>query len=75
VAREASLVVAYGLWVESWQAALAALTTARHDKLVSTREAAAHTAVIAAERELVTKQLMLLMDAWPAREMNGGVRS
>jgi hypothetical protein len=56
----------YELWVDSWQAALGALTTASQSGTLSTSEAAAHKAVIATEREIVEKQLTLLLGPRPA---------
>jgi hypothetical protein len=56
-----SFTVAYDLWLASWEAALSALATAIRSRALSTNEAAAHGAVISAERELVTKQLALLL--------------
>jgi hypothetical protein len=51
---------AYGLWVESWGAALAAVATATQTRTLSSDTAARHKAVIAAERKLVTRELTLL---------------
>ena len=48
------------LWLASWETALAALTSASQTGTLSTNDAAAHRAVIAAERDVVTKQLALL---------------
>ena len=60
VARPVSFAVVYELWLGSWEAALSALATAIQSRTLSTDEAAAHRATIAAERELVTKQFTLL---------------
>jgi hypothetical protein len=62
--RRASFAVAYELWLRSWETALSALATAIQGRTLSTDEAAAHKAVIAAERELVTKQFALLRRGW-----------
>jgi hypothetical protein len=59
--RRHSFTVAYELWLDSWEAALAALATASRSRMLSTTEAAAHRAAIAAERELVTRQFTLLL--------------
>ena len=59
--REQLLSVAYQLWVDSWETALAALATASQNRTLSTNETAAHKALIAAERELVTKEFTLLL--------------
>jgi hypothetical protein len=52
---------AYELWLGSWETALSALATAAESRTLSTTEVAAYTAVIAAERELVTEQFTLLL--------------
>jgi hypothetical protein len=59
--RERILTVAFELWLDSWEAALAALATASQDRTLSTNETAAHKALIAAERELVTREFTLLL--------------
>lgn len=59
------LTVAYALWVGSWETALGALATASQSRTLSRREAAAHQAVIAAERKLVTKEFARLLGADP----------
>ena len=56
-----SLTAAYDLWLGSWETALAALATAIQGRALSTAEAAARKSVIAAERDLVIKQLTLLL--------------
>jgi hypothetical protein len=56
-----SLTVAYDLWLESWESELVALATATESRTLSTIEVAAHKAVIAAERELVTQQFTVLL--------------
>jgi hypothetical protein len=56
-----SLVLTYDLWLASWETALAAVATATRSRTLSTTEAAAHNAVVAAERELVTKHFTLLL--------------
>jgi hypothetical protein len=56
-----SLTVAYDLWVGSWESALVALATATESRTLSTTEIAAHQAVIAAEREVVTDQFEVLL--------------
>jgi hypothetical protein len=61
LARRVSLTVAYDLWLGSWETALSALATATQSRTLGTTEGAAHKAVIAAERELVTKQFTLLL--------------
>lgn len=63
LARRLSLTIVYELWVGSWETALAALATASQSRTLSTNEAAAHKAVIAAERELVTQEFALLAGA------------
>jgi hypothetical protein len=60
-----SLTVAYELWLGSWETALSALATATESRTLSTSDAAAHRAVIAAERELVTTQFTLLLGHHP----------
>ena len=65
-AREAAdlpmpLITVYDLWLATWDTALAALATATRSRALSTNEAAAHSAVINAERELVTKHFALLL--------------
>jgi hypothetical protein len=57
-----SLTVAYGLWVGSWESALVALATATESRTLSTAEVAAHKAVIADEREVVTEHFRGLLD-------------
>jgi len=49
----------YHLWLTSWETALAALTIASQTGMLSTSDAAAHRAAIAAERDVVTKRLAL----------------
>ena len=61
VTQRLSFTVAYDLWLESWEAALAALATAGQSRALSTKETAAHRALIAAERELVTREFTLLL--------------
>ena len=51
----------YDLWLESWESALVALAAASETRTLGTAEVAAHKAVIAVERELVTKELTLLV--------------
>ena len=51
---------AYGLWADSWNAALAAVATATQTRMLSSSTAAGHKAVIATERKLVIKELTLL---------------
>jgi hypothetical protein len=58
-----SLTLVYDLWLRSWETALSALTSATQSGTLTTTEAAAHKALIAAERELVARQLTLLLDA------------
>ncbi|HWJ45203.1 MAG TPA: hypothetical protein VNR63_07425 [Gaiellaceae bacterium] len=53
--------VTYELWLASWETALAALATGARSRALSLSEAAAHGAVIRAERELVTKHFTLLL--------------
>jgi hypothetical protein len=65
--RRLSLAVAYDLWLDSWETALSALATATQSRTLSTNDAAAHKAVIAAERELVTTQFTLLLGHHPTR--------
>jgi uncharacterized membrane protein YdjX (TVP38/TMEM64 family) len=50
----------YGLWVGSWETALAAVATATQTRMLSLKVAAAHKAAIAAERKLVMKHLAQL---------------
>ena len=59
--RGHSLTVVYDLWVGSWETALAAVATATQSRTLSTSEAAAHKAAIAAEREVVTRHFTLLL--------------
>jgi hypothetical protein len=65
--------VVYGRWVDTWEAALAALASASHSRTLSTNEAATHKAAIAAEREVVIGQLTLLLGhaPEPAEEVFG----
>lgn len=58
-----SFASAYELWLGSWESELVALATAAESRTLSTIEVAAHKAVIAAERELVTQQFTLLLGA------------
>lgn len=51
---------AYGLWVGSWETALAAVATATQTRTLSLQAAAGHKSTIAAERKLVVKELTLL---------------
>ena len=51
----------YELWLATWERALAALATATRSRALSTNEAAAHRAVIDAERETVTMHFTLLL--------------
>ena len=55
-----SIARVYELWLHSWETALAALATASRSRMLTTRETAAHKAVIVAERELVATQFALL---------------
>ena len=50
----------HDLWLESWETALAALTIASQTGTLLPNDVAAHRAVIAAERDAVTRQLALL---------------
>ena len=56
-----SLLVTYDRWVASWDAALAAISTAARSRAVSAGEAAAHTSVVRAEREAVTRHFTVLL--------------
>lgn len=49
-------------WRVSWETALAALASATVARTLATAEAEAHRVLIAAERELVTRELRLLVD-------------
>jgi hypothetical protein len=51
----------YGLWLASWDAALAAVATALRSGTLGADDAAAHRILIAAERDIVTKELTLLV--------------
>ena len=51
---------AYGLWVGSWETALAAVATATQTRMLSLQAAAGHKSTIAAERKLVIQELTLL---------------
>jgi hypothetical protein len=55
-----SFETAYGLWVDSWDTALAAVATATETRILSVEVAARHRAVIASERKLVIEELALL---------------
>jgi hypothetical protein len=66
-----ALAVAYELWLDSWEAALSALATATKGRALSANDAAAHRAVIVAERELVTIQFRLLLGHRPTRARAG----
>jgi hypothetical protein len=48
------------LWLASWETAFAALTIASQTGTLLPSDVAAYRAVVAAERDLVTKQLSLL---------------
>ena len=61
ISQRPSFTVAYELWLASWDAALAALTTASQSRMVSTNGAAAHKAAIVAEREVVTRHFTRLL--------------
>ena len=50
----------YHFWLTSWETALTAVKVASQAGTLSASDAAAHTAVIGAERELVTRQLIQL---------------
>ena len=65
--RRPALAIAYELWLDSWEAALSALVAATEGRTLSTNAAAAHKAVIAAERELVTIQFTRLLGHDPTR--------
>jgi hypothetical protein len=69
--RRPSLALAYELWLDSWEAALSALVTATKVRTLSTNDAAAHKAVIAAERKLVTIQFTHLLGHDPTRRGAG----
>jgi hypothetical protein len=69
--RRPSLSVAYELWLDSWEAALSALVTATKGRALSTNAAAAHKAVIVAERKLVTTQFTQLFGHDPTRRGAG----
>jgi hypothetical protein len=62
-----SLAGLYDLWLASWEAALAALTIASQTRALSPTDVAVHRAAIAAERDVVTRQLVLLTTAASAR--------
>jgi hypothetical protein len=49
---------AYDLWLGSWETALAAIMTATQARELTIKAAAGHTAVIAAEREVVTREFL-----------------
>ena len=67
-----SLTLAYDLWLASWETALSALATAARSRAVSANEVTAHMMVIKTERELVTRQFMLLLgEAMPRGSVNG----
>ncbi|HEU5372496.1 MAG TPA: hypothetical protein VFU51_08925 [Gaiellaceae bacterium] len=72
------LVTIYDLWLATWETALAALATATRSRALSANQAAAHTAVINTERELVTKHFTVLLGReLPRRRAsdNGSIRS
>ena len=56
-----SLTLTYDLWLASWETALSALATATRTRTLRVNEVAAHSAIINAERELVTKHFTLLL--------------
>lgn len=58
-----SLPALLDLWTASWETALAALATAAQARTLGTAEAAAHRTAIAAEREIVSRQLRLLLSS------------
>ncbi len=61
IALQSSLTLTYDLWLTSWETALSALATATRVRTLSANEVAAHSTVITAERELVTKHFTLLL--------------
>lgn len=63
VAQRTSFTAAYDLWLGSWETALVALETASQSRTLSTNEASVHRGVIAAEREVVTREFTLLLGA------------
>lgn len=65
------LITIYDFWVATWETTLAALATATRSRALSANQAAAHSAVINAERELVTRLLAALLRG----ELPGAARS
>lgn len=61
LAHRPSLTIAYEFWLNGWEAVLLAIAAAAQSKTLTTTEAAAHKVAIAAERELVTKHVALLL--------------
>jgi hypothetical protein len=57
------MTLAYELWLRSWETALSALASGLQSGTLTTNEAAAHKTLIAAEREIVSRQLTLLLSA------------
>jgi hypothetical protein len=55
------LALVYSLWLGSWETARSALAAASRSGTLSASEAAAHKALIAAERTIVIEQLTLLV--------------
>lgn len=55
----------YGLWLRSWDTALAALSAASQAGTLGTNDSAVHKAVIASERGVVITQLTLLGQSQP----------
>ncbi len=69
-ALQSSVTLTYDLWLTSWETALSALATATRGRTLSANEIAAHSAVIKAERELVTTHFTLLLgDEFPPRRV------
>lgn len=60
VAATGSFDTLYGLWVRSWETALAALATATQTRILAPGTAAGHAAAIASERKVVVNELTLL---------------
>ena len=60
-ATRPSRALTYDLWLTAWETALSALAIAKQTRALSANEAAAHSAVITAERNLVAKHFAQLL--------------
>lgn len=59
--RDGEIETVYELWLASWDTSLAAVATASQTGALSAPDAARHRSLVAAEREIVLRQLTLLV--------------